>query len=296
MRDKRATFALFYPEPMDEIDRTNLMVSGVSRIQMFFLTAYVLKDQLRWLQSQGIRVSLRLDEPNRDDADGIARSYYNTATHGEIKRKLIEMKGLVNVEAVICGNEPEIEYDLTRGSPNWGNNPEPNFPLGKAFHHQYALGQLRSMLEGSGTVLVTPGWSHKRVVPRQPPQPGRSVWERICAIEYNKCAAGGVHVYAYGWESDEDVNRYLWHAGIELGRVQTAAWWNETNTDNKRLTPLDRMHACLAMYEQMAQQNWSEPIKSFCPFVSNGRAGQSWSHMIMRDPACYTLLGQWMAT
>lgn len=295
MRDRRATFSLFFPEPMDGIDRTNLVVSGVQRVQMFFLTAYALKDQLRWLQSQGIRVTLRLDEPNKDDAEGIARSYYNTATHGEIKRKLAEMKGLVTVEAVICGNEPEIEYDLTRGSPNWGNNPEPNFPLGKAFHHQYALGQLRSMLDGSGTTLVAPGWSHKRIVPRQPPQPGRSVWERICAIEYNKCAAGGSHLYAFGWESAEDENRYLWAAGIDLGRVQTAMHINETNVDSKRLTPVDRMRAVLAMYELLSAQPWSDAITSFAFFVSNGRAGQEWSHMIIRDPQAYQLLGAWLA-
>jgi hypothetical protein len=56
------------------------------------------------------------------------------------------------------------------------------------------------------------------------------------------------------------------------------------------------MRAIMGMYDLIFSLPWADAIKSFCPFVANGRAGQEWSAMIMRDPAAYTALGSWLAS
>jgi hypothetical protein len=35
-------------------------------------------------------------------------------------------------------------------------------------------------------------------------------------------------------------------------------------------------------------------VVTFCPFTSNGRDDEEWSHLIMRSPQAYFELGQWL--
>lgn len=298
MRDKRATFCAFFPEPMDDIDRGNLLAAGIGRCQMFLGTAYNRREQLHWLASVGIRAIFRLEEPPSDNSLEIYNSYYSAAGRQRIARQVAELQeavpGLV-VEACIAGNEPEIEYSLQRGSPNWGNQPEPTFPQGRVWQHQYAVGELRPLLTGLGITTVAPGWSHKRLTPRDAPEPGRQTWARACGNVYNEGPAG-LHAYCINWQGPEDENRLLWHVGIELERIQGEAWINELNIKTHRLDGNDvgRMGAIIQAYDLLAAQPWSDAIKSFCFFVSNGRTDQDWSNMIIRDPAAYAALGRWI--
>lgn len=304
MQDKQGTLCLFFPEPMDELDRGNVLAAGVKRVQLFLGMASDPRqlEQLRWLAAKGIKVTLRVEEPSRGNAGEVAASYYRAAGRTQISRKIGELKasapGLV-IETAIAGNEPDIEYDLRRGSPNWGDKPEENFPQGRVWEHRLAVKELRTSLAWLGIVVVAPGWSHKRKTPRDAPEPGRMTWARIVADVYNQGPAG-LHAYCInysGTSGPEDENRLLWHVGNELERIHGEAWLNEINVATHGLDgrPVERMMMVTSMYDLLAEQPWSGAIKSFCPFVSNGRPGEQWSGMIMRARECYELLGRWMA-
>lgn len=301
MRDKLATFSLFMPEEMSEQDHNNRAVAGIHRVQLFLGVGYNRRGQLHRLAAEGVSVIFRIEEPSRDNPQEVNGSYYTADGRARIARQLSEIQasvpGLV-VEAVVAGNEPEIEYTLLRGVDDWGDKPEPNFSQGRVWEHRFAVGELRRLL--APLVVVAPGWSDQRLTPRHSPQPGRMTWARIVADVYNGGPAG-LHAYSINYSGPagpEDENRLLWYVGNELERIHGEAWINEINVATHALDgqPVVRMQMVMAMYDLLAAQPWSEPIKSFCPFVSNGRADQPWSNMIMRDPAAYVELGRWMAT
>jgi hypothetical protein len=300
MQNKQETLCLFFPEPFDAagVDEGNILASKVRRVQLFLNVAYNSQAQLHWLAALQIRVIFRLDEPSKDNAAQVAASYYSDAGRAEIVRKLRVLKGIpgLEIEAVIIGNEPEIEYDLTRGSGNWGDKPEPNFPQGRVWEHQYSLGEIRPQIQALGIKAIAPGFSHRRIRPAQKPQPGKVMWGRICTTEYDKCDLGGSHLYANSWASVEDDNRYLWAAGEECERIHTGVSIDESGVDSAP-SELERMRAIMRQYELLASDpegGWGDVVASFCAFVSNGRTGQTWSHMIMREPQCYVELGQWI--
>ena len=306
MRDKLATFSLFFPEPLSAQDRANFEMSRVKRVQLFLQVARnnpILPDQdgieeakrarlLEYLHSQGASVTLRIEEP---DPGHSAASYYNESNHAGIVADFAYVNERVPVEAGVVGNEPQGFHSQQRGSPNWGNNPEPEFPQGRAYAHQYAVGKLRRLLKAAGYKVVAPGWKRGRVRPQQQPQPGNATWARICTDEYNACDACGAHVYEDAMQGGVDDERYLWAMGEELERIHTKAWINEGNINSPSATQVQHMEACLRMYDLLYRQAWTAGvIESFCPFVSNGQPGQEWSHQIMREAECYRILGEWM--
>ncbi|MGA7730997.1 MAG: hypothetical protein WCD37_06955 [Chloroflexia bacterium] len=304
MQNKRQTMCLFFPEPMTELDTGNVLVAGVTRVQLFLGVAHDPRqlEQLQWLAAHGIHVILRIEEPSRDNAGEVAASYYQAGNRPEIARKIGELQarvpGLV-IEAAIAGNEPDIEYNLTRGSNTWGDTAEANFPQGRVWEHRLAVEDLRTLLTPMGVLVVAPGWSHKRLTPRDAPDPGRMTWARIVADIYNQGPVG-LHAYCINYSGPngpEDENRLLWRVGNELERIHSDVWINEINVASRLFNnrPVDRMLMVLEMYDLLAAQPWTGAIRSFCPFVSNGRTDQPWSNMIMRERECYVRMGAWIA-
>ena len=59
VRNKLATWALFLPAPIDDIDRGNILACGIRRVQTFLGTASDPRqaDNMRWLAQQGIHVT-----------------------------------------------------------------------------------------------------------------------------------------------------------------------------------------------------------------------------------------------
>lgn len=306
---QRARWQLFFPEPMDALDRGNLEACGIRRVQMFLDVAANMAsgaggqspDQLDWLASRGVRVTLRIEEPARGRE---AQSYYNPGTHGAILSKIDQVRQHVGVEAAIMGNESEHDYDLTWASTNWGNNPDQWFPRpgGKAQAHReavLALGQAIHQRWAGAVKPVSPGWSHKRLRPKDPPQPGRQSWREIVLPAYNGMVDGrqvydpanGAHLYADNWISEEDRNRYLWSAGIEAERCHREIWLNETNVNNVAGgTALEHMSVIVEMARLLSEQEWGRRFVSVCPFVSNGLANAYRPGYIMRERSCYELL------
>lgn len=279
---------------MSQRDHENRVASGVTRVQLFLGVAKNTPAQLDTLRSQGVSVILRIEEP---DPGKRAGSYYDEGAHLQIVGDVNAVRQHVEVEAVIVGNEPQGFYNLKHGSPTWGNKPEPEYPNkgGRAEAHRYALGKLRVALQAGGLKVVSPGYKRGRVRPEQPPEPGNATWARECLLEYNKCDAGGIHVYEDSWLSVEDENRYKWAVGEELERVHTSVWLNETNINTRQATDVERMRALISMYDLLASQPWTDGvITSFCPFSSNGRSDEIWSHMIIRDIWAYQTLRTWL--
>lgn len=286
MNDRPAVWCLFFPERMSALDFGNLEVSGCHRIQQFLGTAQSAEgqEQLRRLGGMGVSVTFRIEE---------GTYYYGLATPS-IMRRIADASHLVHVEGVIVGNEPEHPYDLTWNSANWGNLPDHDFPNegGKAVAHEQAVRDIAERLGGLPIKICSPGWTHRRITPYEPPQPGRYSWRELTLPAYNRCDANGVHLYAHAWASAEDENRLLWAAGDEVARCHKEVWVNEINVN--RGTQVERMAAVLDMYQLLAGRAWSSRITSFCPFVSNGTGAGYDPGYIMQQPECYAMLGNFI--
>lgn len=295
MRSKLETMCLFFPEPFALVDYANLDTCGVRRLQMFVGTASDPRqtDQLKWLARNGVAVTLRIEEPNLGEERG---SYYDPLARGNIIARVRYVQTLVSVEAVIVGNEPEHQYDLSWRSQNWGNTPDLFFPEqgGKAQAHNDALLAMIPLLRGLGVRVVSPGWTHRRVRPQQEAQPGRMSWRELCLPAYNACDRNGSHIYADSMASAADDERYLDEVGDEAGRCHRGIDLNETNIGTRSVTPVERMAALLEMYRLIAQSPDAGRFETFCFFCSNGRPDENWAHMIIRDPASYGMLADWM--
>ncbi|HEX8221695.1 MAG TPA: hypothetical protein VF914_21080 [Chloroflexia bacterium] len=300
MIPKQDWFCLFFPEPLDETDFKNLEASEVKRVQLFFRAALNRPEMLKRLKAMGVRVTLRLEEPGQDEP--VEFTYYGANAWLWVRSGLLQIGQLVNVEAVIVGNEPEQPYDLSWSSANWGNNPDGKWARGKVWHHAFAFEQVRKALADLPVKVVSPGWSCQRMTPNDRPQPGRASWGRSCADAYNGAfitrpeegekLATGAHIYVHNWLSDEDINRFKWELANELERCHRVVWINECNSNNG--TPLQRMAAVLAMADLVRGHRDGGRVGSFCPFVSNGLGNAYGAGYIMRDPECYKLLGRWL--
>lgn len=299
---KQDWFCLFYPEPLDALDWVNLQTSGVRRVQLFFRTALTHLNLLQQLAGMGVRVILRLEEPGQDES--LNDTYYGAGAAARIRTQLLQIMQLVQVEAVIVGNEPEHPYDLNWRSGNWGNNPDGKWPLGKAWQHARAFDEVSRVLIDLPLKTVSPGWSCQRLTPNDRAQPGRATWSRICTDSYNGTfirnpaggsrLANGAHIYVHNWLGEEDFNRFKWELGNELERCHRAIWINECNTNNGG--PVDRMMAVLAMADLVRAHPDGNRVESFCPFVSNGLGNAYPPGYILRDPECYRRVAAWMAS
>lgn len=293
MQSKLDTWALFFPAPIDAVDQANILACGIRRVQTFLGTASDPRqaDNMRWLKTQGIRATLRIEEPNPGEEQG---SFYDWPSQMGIMARVRNVQALVEVEAVIIGNESESPYDLTWASHNWGNIPDRTWllPGGKAQAHNNAVTAMVSLLRPLGVHVCSPGWMHRRIRPAQPAQPGRASWRELCAPSYNACDTNGVHLYADSWSSPEDENRYLWAFGEEVARCHRAVWVNETNSNTG--TPIERMRACMRMYDLLARSVDAGRVESFCPFVSNSGGPGYGAGYIMRELVCYQELGAWL--
>lgn len=301
MIPKHNWFCLFFPQPLDEADFKNLEASGVKRVQLFFRVALNHPQMLKRLKAMGVRVILRLEEPAQHEP--IGDTYYAANAWLWIRSGLLQIMQLVDVEAVIVGNEPEIPYDLTWTSTNWGNNPDPKWPQGKVWHHAHAFEQVRRSLSDLPIKVVSPGWSCQRMTPNDRPQPGRASWARICADSYNglfvqrpeegEKIKNGAHVYVHNWKSEEDRNRFKWELGNELERCHRLVWINECNSNNG--TDMEQMAAIMEMCDITRSHPDGGRVESFCPFVSNGLGNQWGAGYILRDLEAYRMLGRWLA-
>lgn len=312
MTHRRAAdiWGLRFPMPLDEQDRDNLSASGARRVIIEFWQQQNHMGNLVELGQRGVSVILNVEEPDPPRAHIDPRSYYHPDGARAILEALNIYRDFANIEAVVVGREPEHEYDLTWASDpaegGWGNTPWGVWKddwAGKASAHADAFERVVEVLRRSGVKVVSPGWTHRRITPHDPAQPGRMTWARLCAVAYNKGAAGAIHLYGHGaqtlYKDGEDYNRLVWALGNERERVHTEPWIIEADTSPEQGGDVDHMNWCIGMYEAITNPAHAngQGLGAFIPFTSNGVPGENWPpRFLIRDPAAYQVLGAYLAT
>lgn len=262
--------------PLDVQDWANLQASGVKRVMLPFSLAT--SEQLGLLAEINKQIILRLDE----------RDYYHDLAPQQIADKLRSWRGTYGdkLEALVCGVEPEHETDLTYEAPTWHQE--------RAAEHARRVDRVRAAVQPLGVKAVSPGWTMRGISETDPLQPGELAWRELCAPVYHQCDGCGFHLYTYNWLSVVDNLRVyfalqkacvFWHKPI---------WLIEVGVGSS--SPVERMQAYLDIANILLDPSlpFSKRVEMFCPFVSNG-TGQAWdSSYLLKDPACYTLLGSWM--
>lgn len=282
-------FALFFSLPLGEQDWANLTVSRV-RLVMLMLP-FADPGTLARMRDMGIRVVLRVPED----------AYYEDGAPERVRAGVLACMQSCPVEAVMVGNEPDAAQDLTYTANTWGQ------PF--AYVHRRRFDAVRRALQGVGIKVISPALIMRSISEDEPPAPGQVTWREILCLPdevgeygYLEADGAGAHVYGYGWEGPVDELRYkfalkhyqtLWHRPL---------WVDEVGITGHR-SPVEKMRAYIDMAEILLSQvngrqhALGQRVEFFCPFVSNGEPGfpPAWSpRFLLTDPACYTLLGDWM--
>jgi hypothetical protein len=133
--------------------------------------------------------------------------------------------------------------------------------------------------------------------------PDRSREEAEGKHGYLDADGNGGHIYEYGWTWPVDPLRFKFAVKHNLELWHKPLWIDELGVEGGA-APVDKMRAYLQMADILLSEVNSEQhplgqrVEFLCPFVSNGHPGSppSWDiRYLMRDRACYELLGQWMA-
>lgn len=272
-RDK---LTLFWSITPDALDFANLERSGAARVMLAW--GCVTPGLLARLTAIGRRVVIRLSD---DDT--------NMVHPALLAANLRQWLQAARIDAVIVGCEPNAAFDMTYGSVTWGQN--------YAFPHASHVGELAEAVNGlgMGILSVSPALKMGAISEDDKPQPGQTAWQEICRPAYEgHCQGNGAHIYGYGWTSVVDSVR----ARFALQRAQEAfhlpAWIDEAGFAHG--TPVERMRAVLDFGTLLLNHPLGQRVEMLCPFVANGTPGGQWDpNYLMRDPACYDLLRDWLA-
>lgn len=287
MRPVAGLIALFFsmpltgnPDPLKPSgDWYNLYVSGVRRV-MLDMYVSATDEVLSILNKRGYSVILRV---NQADADSKAP----TQVASDLRDK---KKTYPCIDWVILFNEPDlVAKNMQYGSPDW--------MLSAAHVHQSRFSVMAKACAAVGGVrIATPGWLSRTKTEDDPPQPGVTSWERICAPAYEQDGVQGHarHIYLYGFGSEVDTFRIRWqlreakepfHAGPIL--------IDEIGCDH--LGPLERMRQFIEIMKYLEPRPaLLNRVALICPFVSNGTGKGYPPEYVMSAPQCHEELGAWV--
>lgn len=283
-------FALFFSLPLDNQDWANLAASHV-KLAMLMLP-FADAATLRRMRDMGIRVVLRVPE----------ESYYEDTAPFRIKSEVMTAMQSCPVEAVLVGNEPDAAQDLGYGSPSFGQ------PF--AYVHRRRFDAVRVALQGVGIKVISPALIMRSISEDEAPAPGQVTWREILCLPdtqgkygYLEADGNGVHIYGYGWDGPVDELRYkfalkiaatLWHKELWIDEVGMTGKYTQVE---KIAAYIDMTEILLSVQNNGKQHPLGQRVNLLCPFVSNGTPGDppAWSPgFLIRDPAAYALLGNWM--
>jgi hypothetical protein len=275
----RAQFSLFFSLPLDGLDWGNLLNSHVKRVQA--MLPFCTPDFCKRLAGHGISLQVRVPRDRLMDIASVAVEMHS-------------IKKWVQVDGAIIDNEPEHTYDMRYGSPTWGHQ--------HAYQHRRDMEAALYVLRPLGIRVCSPGWTSrvKDFNWKEGLFPGEQSWLEVTRIEYNRCDYNGLHAYTYDGTA-YDINermRRIFHR--EQERRHRPLWVNEIGVD--RGTQVERMAVYIEIARQLMTTNtasvWygaGERVEGFTPFVSNGTPNGHWdAGYLLRDPACYALLGEFM--
>jgi hypothetical protein len=271
---RKQDFTLFWAIPPTASDWSNLMASGCERVMLTYQLARTKPDVLSRLSGLGRRVVVRIEDGNQDAPVDIAHA-------------LSDIRHIVPIDAVIVGVEPDTGCDMRMGSPSWCQQ--------KAYASLPHTGALIEAIQGLGLPAVSPSLSYPPdcISEDGVPMPGRTTYREIVAPTWQRADGCGVHLYCLGWSSVVDRLRF------KFGLKWAAETWHKNLWIDEVGVILGSNMAQMAAYIEMAEIIMHHPVNPrvmlFCPFISAGAANGQWDErFILRDPACYQLLGNWM--
>lgn len=282
-------FGVFWSLPPDDLDWSNLATSRVTLVML--MLDHADRPILERLALMGCRVILRV-------AEG---SYYQDEAPTRITARAVWARAICPVEAVIVGNEPENALDLSIGSGTWGQQ--------FAFLHRKRFDLTRIALQSAGVRVISPAYTCRMLTETDKPQPGEQAWWDICTDSqteyteqegqygYHSANGNGVHVYTHNWLGPVDELR----VAFMLQRLQSM-WHLPLYVDEVGMNsgpPLDRMRCYIDIGQLLLERHYpyGARVEALIPFVGNGTPGNppAWSPgYLMRDPAAYAMLGDWM--
>lgn len=272
---KRSDISLFWSLPPDTQDWANLQLSGCNRVMLPFWLANTHRDILSRLAATQKRVVLRVEEDRIYDGDAPST----------IHDALRAMLDIVAVDALILGCEPENPFNLNYGSHDWGQS--------WAYSHWRAVTNIRLALASvQGVAIVAPGWTMRSISEDEPVAAGKVTWREITNTAYSRMDGVGCHIYQYGWASVVDELRFKFALKEAQLLFHLPLWIDEVNI--ARGSQIERMTACIAMAGLLVNRPIGDRVRMFSPFVSSGNGVGYDGGLVMRDPACYRPLGDFM--
>lgn len=285
----KGRFALFFSLPLDNQDWQNLTASRV-KLTMLMLP-FADQATLRRMRDMGIRVVLRVPE----------ESYYEDGAPTHIKDQILAAMQSCPVEAVIIGNEPDAAQDLGYGASTFGQ--------AFAYVHRRRFDAVRSVLQGVGIKVISPALIMRSISEDEAPAPGQITWREILCLPdeanqygYLEADGNGAHLYMYHADGPVDTLRALFALKFYATIWHRPLWIDEIGIPDKR-TQTEKMAAYISFAEHLLsiregkQHPLGQRVEFLCPFVSNGDPGNppAWDpRYLLRDPACYALLGNWI--
>jgi hypothetical protein len=291
-------FALFFSIPLTNQDWINLAASKVKLVMIPLPFA----DQatLTRMRGMGLRVVLRVPESD----------YYDDRAAARILAQVLAAMQWCPIEAVIVGVEPDGNYVLSYGEPDWGQS--------HAYEHRPRFDAVRKALQGVGIKVISPGYKMQvrltdgrlgRSISEDDPAPaGYRDWVMINTLPdanrefgYDAADGNGVHLYCYGWEGVVDDLRATIDTKWETLLLHKPLWIDEIGIGNDHSSDLQKMQGYIDAAEILLslhngrQHPTGARVEMLCPFVSNGTPDGQWEpYLLLDDPACYTELGRWM--
>jgi hypothetical protein len=271
----RDQFTLFFSMPLDETDWANLLTSGCKQVMMPW--AFLTNSTLDALAKHDITLVARMSNATASTED-----------LGALQARMMEIKARIHCRAVILGCEPDVNFSWLYNA-DWGTDSY-------AWQHADRIHTLVSALHGYGPAIISPAWAQREgIVETDPPVPGMMAWREITRDAYNACDGNGTHLYGFGWWEPLNIARFFSQVRWFQTLHHQPLWIDEYNIVYGNQTT--RMAACIATAQALIQQpGLAERVEMFCPFVSNGAPSGQWdAGLVMKDPACYTLLQKWLA-
>jgi len=274
----RKKFGLFWSVAPSAQDISNLELSNVKLVMLPLSLAVHRSDVLTYLSGRQCKVIIRIDEPLMD-----------SVPVRELRDAVRGVLGVVSLEAVQLGNEPEHMHDLRFGSPSWG--------IDRARHHKHVLASVRDAVRSLNVRCISPGWTAGRKHELDDLKPGMIAWRIEVGEEYGKCQGNSGHVYLHEWRHWRDELRFLYQVNELAELWHLPLWLDEVGVTDG--TDVEQMQAYLKMGDMLLNPAWPahHRVECFIPFVSNGTPGNppAWNpKYLLQDPEAYRLLGTWV--
>ncbi len=274
MTFNRANLSLFYTLPLEPVDFANLALSHVKRVQL--VAALTTDAEFKHLEQLGVtHTTLRLN--NAELATDASRRTWAD--------RLRFLKGY-GVDVVLLGNEPDAPFDLRYGSKDWGQ--------GAAFTHAQNTEQMRQALVGTGLRVVSAAFTYRSIEEDATPQPGIEAWAEETRWAYDACDLNGYHIYLDAWDGNPiNVDRLKW--GLRMGweRHHKPLYCDEIGMTWG--TDVQKAQAWVDIARLLEKHPLGKRVEALTVFAANGDHLTWDSRFLMRDPAAYSLIGEFMA-